>query len=56
MTDALEADREKSGAGVLGPVKTLFSHRYLIKRLALAMSLFIFQNGTGINGKIGVVG
>lgn len=47
ITTALEADRSKVGAGIMGPFKSLFSSRNLIKRLAICCGLFVGQAVTG---------
>ncbi|KLT46133.1 quinate permease [Cutaneotrichosporon oleaginosum] len=49
IKSAIEHDEEKAGRGILAPIKTLFSNRSYMKRLALCVSLFIGQNVTGIN-------
>lgn len=46
---ALERDQAAGGAGIMGPLRTLFTNGNLVKRLLIAMSLFAMQNGTGIN-------
>jgi hypothetical protein len=46
---AHEADQLAGGAGFMGPIRTLFSSKRYLKRLAIAISLFAMQNGTGIN-------
>jgi sugar porter (SP) family MFS transporter len=45
----LEHDRTAVGAGFWAPFKQVFGRAYLFKRLLITTSLFIFQNGTGIN-------
>jgi len=46
---ALEVDRKKAGVGFFAPITALFTSGNLIKRLVIAISLFVCQNGTGIN-------
>jgi len=46
---ALDADRKRAGVGFFAPITALFTSGNLIKRLVIAVSLFICQNGTGIN-------
>jgi hypothetical protein len=45
----LERDRAGAGSGLWGPIKTIFRSRAYMKRLAIAISLFAWQNGTGID-------
>ncbi|KAJ7709006.1 MFS quinate transporter QutD [Mycena rosella] len=46
---AIAHERGLAGAGFLGPMKTVFASRTLMYRLLLGSSLFVWQNGTGIN-------
>jgi hypothetical protein len=46
---AHERDQAAGGAGFMGPLRTLFRSNAYLKRLAIAVSLFAMQNGTGIN-------
>jgi len=46
---ANERDQLAGGAGFLGPIRTLYRSPAYLKRLAIAVSLFAMQNGTGIN-------
>jgi hypothetical protein len=46
---ANERDQLAGGAGFLGPIRTLYRSKAYLKRLAIAVSLFAMQNGTGIN-------
>ncbi|KAK4047812.1 hypothetical protein OIV83_005154 [Microbotryomycetes sp. JL201] len=45
----VEHDRTAVGTSFWGPFRQVFGQWYLLKRLLIATSLFIFQNGTGIN-------
>ncbi|GAA5853294.1 hypothetical protein JCM8547_000274 [Rhodosporidiobolus lusitaniae] len=45
----IENDRTAVGAGFFGPIRHLFSNWFLTRRLLITSSLFVFQNGTGIN-------
>jgi len=45
----VENDRTAVGSGFWAPVRHLFSRGFLLRRMAITSSLFIFQNGTGIN-------
>jgi len=47
--EAIVHERSLAGAGFFGPMQTVFSNRKLIWRLFLGMSLFAWQNATGIN-------
>ncbi|GAK67192.1 quinate permease [Moesziomyces antarcticus] len=44
-----ETRRAAGGDSYFAPFKYLFSRKHLVRRLAFASSLFLFQNGTGIN-------
>jgi hypothetical protein len=46
---AHERDQLAGGAGLWGPIKTLFRSPQYLKRVGIAVSLFAMQNGTGIN-------
>jgi hypothetical protein len=46
---ALAADRKRAGVGFTAPITALCTSKNLIKRLVICISLFMFQNGTGIN-------
>ncbi|KAJ7114098.1 general substrate transporter [Mycena epipterygia] len=46
---AIAHERGLAGAGFLGPMKTVFASRTLMYRVLLGSSLFVWQNGTGIN-------
>jgi hypothetical protein len=46
---AHERDQLAGGAGLWGPIKTLFRSPEYLKRVGIAVSLFAMQNGTGIN-------
>jgi len=46
---AHERDQLAGGAGLMGPIRTLFKSREYLKRVGIAVSLFAMQNGTGIN-------
>ncbi|KAJ7609040.1 general substrate transporter [Roridomyces roridus] len=46
---AIAHERSLAGAGFFGPLRTVFTSRTLVYRLMLGSSLFIWQNGTGIN-------
>lgn len=66
MESSLENQNQKLGNSFWSPFEKLLFHRPLLIRLMIAGSLFIFQNGTGINainyysptvfGSIGVTG
>ena len=45
----VEHDRTAVGSGFMAPIKGIFTKWYLTRRLLITTSLFIFQNGTGIN-------
>ncbi|KIK55202.1 hypothetical protein GYMLUDRAFT_175841 [Collybiopsis luxurians FD-317 M1] len=47
--EAIKHERSLAGAGFFGPLRTVFSSPKLMGRLALASSLFAWQNATGIN-------
>ncbi|KAF5381404.1 hypothetical protein D9757_009042 [Collybiopsis confluens] len=47
--EAIKHERSLAGAGFFGPIRTVCSSRKLLARLALASSLFAWQNATGIN-------
>ncbi|KAF8906077.1 MFS quinate transporter QutD [Mucidula mucida] len=49
MEAAVAHERSLAGAGFLGPIRTVFADRKLIQRLLLGVSLFMWQNATGIN-------
>ncbi|KAJ6485546.1 general substrate transporter [Mycena sanguinolenta] len=46
---AIAHERSLAGAGFFGPLKTVFASKTLRYRVLLGSSLFIWQNGTGIN-------
>ncbi|KAK7031699.1 general substrate transporter [Favolaschia claudopus] len=46
---AIAHERSLAGAGFFGPVKTVFASKTLRYRILLGSSLFVWQNGTGIN-------
>lgn len=46
---AHERDQLAGGAGLWGPIRTLFRSPQYLKRVGIAVSLFAMQNGTGIN-------
>ncbi|KAF8211091.1 hypothetical protein K438DRAFT_1808793 [Mycena galopus ATCC 62051] len=46
---AIAHERSLAGAGFFGPLKTVFTSKTLVYRLLLGSSLFVWQNGTGIN-------
>lgn len=46
---SIDADVRDVGHGAMAPIKGIFSRWFLTRRLLLTTSLFIFQNGTGIN-------
>ncbi|KAJ7066773.1 general substrate transporter [Mycena belliarum] len=46
---AIAHERSLAGAGFLGPMKTVLASRTLCYRVLIGSSLFIWQNGTGIN-------
>lgn len=46
---AIAHERSLAGAGFFGPMKTVFASKTLMYRVLLGSSLFIWQNGTGIN-------
>ncbi|GAA5849546.1 hypothetical protein JCM9279_007265 [Rhodotorula babjevae] len=45
----VENDRTAVGSGFFAPIRHLFSHGFLFRRMLITSSTFIFQNGTGIN-------
>lgn len=49
MQASIDADVRDVGVGCMAPIKGIFSRWFLTRRLLLTTSLFIFQNGTGIN-------
>ncbi|EGG07923.1 uncharacterized protein MELLADRAFT_47943 [Melampsora larici-populina 98AG31] len=49
MESSLEKQNEQLGNSFWAPFEKLLFHRPLLTRLMIAGSLFIFQNGTGIN-------
>ncbi|GAC98506.1 quinate permease [Pseudozyma hubeiensis SY62] len=50
MSYAIEQTNNAAGGnGYWAPFRYLFARKHLVKRLAFGSSLFIFQNGTGIN-------
>jgi len=49
MQSSIERDVKEVGTGCMAPIKGIFSRWFLTRRLLLTTSLFIFQNGTGIN-------
>ena len=49
ITVQVEHDISAVGGGILGPVKGVFTKWYITRRLLLTTTLFIWQNGTGIN-------
>jgi len=44
-----EHDRTAVGTGFWAPIRHLFSTGHLFRRMLVVSSLFIWQNGTGIN-------
>ena len=46
---AIAHERSLAGAGFFGPMRTVFKSKTLVYRVMLGSSLFIWQNGTGIN-------
>ncbi|KAF7371113.1 hypothetical protein MSAN_00746300 [Mycena sanguinolenta] len=46
---AIAHERSLAGAGFFGPLKTVFASKTLRYRILLGSSLFVWQNGTGIN-------
>ncbi|KAJ7302984.1 general substrate transporter [Mycena albidolilacea] len=46
---AIAHERGLAGAGFFGPMKTVFASKTLRYRVLLGSSLFVWQNGTGIN-------
>lgn len=46
---AIAHEKSLAGAGFWGPTQAVFSSSALMKRLLLGVSLFVWQNGTGIN-------
>ncbi|KAJ6580849.1 general substrate transporter [Mycena capillaripes] len=46
---AIAHERGLAGAGFFGPMKTVFTSKTLVYRVILGSSLFVWQNGTGIN-------
>ncbi|KAK0189277.1 general substrate transporter [Armillaria mellea] len=46
---AVAHERSLAGAGFLGPIRTVMADMKLIQRLLLGISLFAWQNATGIN-------
>ncbi|KAJ7846291.1 general substrate transporter [Mycena leptocephala] len=46
---AIAHERGLAGAGFFGPMKTVFTSKTLMYRVLLGSSLFVWQNGTGIN-------
>ena len=49
IDDALDEQRQTVGLGFLDPFRAVFSNRRVLYRFILGGSLFLFQNGTGIN-------
>lgn len=49
MQASIDADVKDVGNGAMAPIKGIFTRWFLTRRLLLTTSLFIFQNGTGIN-------
>jgi len=49
ITVQVEHDITAVGPGFLGPIKGVFTKWYLTRRLLLTSTLFMWQNGTGIN-------
>lgn len=49
MTVQLEHDVASIGSGFTAPLRAIFTNWRLSRRLLLTTSLFLFQNGTGIN-------
>lgn len=49
MSASIEEDLAETGKGLLGPLKALFFSKKLAYRLLLSVSLFMMQNGFGIN-------
>ncbi|THU92999.1 general substrate transporter [Dendrothele bispora CBS 962.96] len=47
--EAIKHERSLAGAGFFGPMQTVGRSRKLVWRLVLGMSLFAWQNATGIN-------
>ena len=45
----VENDRTAVGSGFFAPIRHLFSRGYLFRRMLCTASLFMWQNGTGIN-------
>ena len=48
----IQHDFTAVGPGFWGPFKQLFTRSALFKRLLICTSLFMWQNGTGINGEL----
>ncbi|KAJ7498073.1 general substrate transporter [Mycena galericulata] len=46
---AIAHERGLAGAGFFGPMKTVFASKTMVYRVLLGSSLFVWQNGTGIN-------
>ncbi len=46
---AVAHERSLAGAGFFGPIRTVMADMKLIQRLLLGISLFAWQNATGIN-------
>jgi len=46
---AIEADQKAVGLGFWAPFRHIFRNPALLRRLLIATTLFMFQNGTGIN-------
>ncbi len=44
-----ETNRAAGGDSYWAPFRYVFARKHLVRRLAFASSLFVFQNGTGIN-------
>lgn len=49
MSKSIEENFAETGRGLLGPLKALFLTKKLAYRLLLSVSLFMMQNGFGIN-------
>lgn len=49
ILQALSRDKEETGQGFFAPIKTLLFSKHLLYRLLLSTSLFMMQNGFGIN-------
>jgi hypothetical protein len=51
----IKNDRKEVGSGFWAPFRQVFGHWQLFRRLLIVTSLFIWQNGTGINAIVSVL-